>query len=117
MENAKVTFGKRLRLIRKSRALTLEVLGTITGIGYKHIAAIERGEKVPSFEAIDKLAGALHAHPYEFFLPYQNDETLNQSIRKLLHGVEKGASPSIKRFLIVLLGLSGQIEADSRENS
>ena len=69
MEDAKSTFGRRLRTIRKSRGLTLEELGQSAKLGFKHISEVERGQKAPSFEAIDKLCRALKVAPYELFLP------------------------------------------------
>lgn len=112
METAKITFGRRLRLLRKSRGLTLEQLGRAASVGYKHIAEIERGQKVPSFDAIDKLAAALKVATYEFFLPYINDtSSLDQSLQRLTREMNRG-SPGIKRFLVVVLALLGQLEME-----
>ena len=118
MENAKTTFGRRLRLIRKGRALTLEQLGELSGVGFKHIAAIERGDKTASFDAIDQLAKALKVQPYELFLPHdENNARLQQSFRHLVRQMEDDSSPAIKRLLVTLLPLIRQFEADSSTSS
>jgi transcriptional regulator with XRE-family HTH domain len=116
MENAKTTFGRRLRLIRKSRGLTLEELGKEASVGYKHIAEIERGQKVPSFEAIDRLAHALGVRPFEFFLPLgAEQEDIDEALRHLTKAMDKHSSPAVKRFVLVLLALVRQLEMDLPE--
>ena len=114
MEDVKTTFGRRLRLIRKSRGLTLEALGQAADIGFKHIGDIEKGQKAPSFDAIDRLAWALKVSPYELFLPYEaDDRQLNQAFKKLVRELEGDGSQGLKRFLTVALPLLRQIEAES----
>ncbi|MDB5324512.1 MAG: HTH-type transcriptional regulator SinR [Phycisphaerales bacterium] len=113
MDDAKTTFGRRLRTLRKMRGLTLEQLGKAADIGFKHIAQVEKAQKAPSFEAIDRLATALGVAPYELFLPYDSDGAgLDQAFRQLVQGLPRGASPSMKRLLITLLPLMQQFETD-----
>ncbi len=59
MEPLATVFGRRLRLLRKANNLTQEQLGKKANIDYKHIGAIERGVKTPSFEAIERIAKAI----------------------------------------------------------
>ena len=111
MESAKITFGRRLRLVRKSRGLTLEELGKAASIGYKHIADIERGEKVPSFDAIDALAKALEVPPYELFLPIGDKQTKrDNSIGALTRELESRGSPGAKQLAAVILALLREID-------
>ena len=114
MEDAKTTFGRRVRLIRKARGMTLEALGEAAEIGFKHIAAIERGEKTASFDAIDQLAKALKVQPYELFLPHdENDARLQQAFKHLVRQLEEDGTPALKRLLVTLLPLMRQFETDS----
>jgi transcriptional regulator with XRE-family HTH domain len=114
MEDAKTTFGRRLRLIRKANELTLEQLGEAAGIGFKHVAAIERGDKTASFDAIDRLAKALNVQPYELFLPHDvGDARLHQSFKQLVRQLEEHGSPPLKQLLLILLPLLRQFEAES----
>ncbi|HEX8340119.1 MAG TPA: helix-turn-helix transcriptional regulator [Tepidisphaeraceae bacterium] len=114
MEDAKTIFGRRLRTLRKSRGLTLEALGRAADIGFKHIALIEKAQKVPSFEAIDRLAAALGVAPYELFLPYDTDNAgLNEAFQRLTRSVASTGSPAFKRLLLTALPLFQQFETDA----
>jgi transcriptional regulator with XRE-family HTH domain len=97
-------FGQRLRTLRKAKGLTLEQLGQAAALGYKHIAEVERGVKLPSFEAIEKLAEALTVQPYELFLP----ETLpaglsDRNLRLLVAEIDRHGTPELKEFLVEVL--------------
>jgi transcriptional regulator with XRE-family HTH domain len=100
MESLINLFGRRVRVLRKSRGMTLEQLGHAAAIGYKHVAEIERGIKVPSFEAIAKLAKALKSEPYELFLSeHLPAGKSDQNLRILVRDIEKHGSPALKDFL------------------
>ncbi len=114
MADAKTIFGRRLRLIRKARGLTLEELGEAASVGFKHVAAIERGQKTASFEAIDRLATALKVQPYELFLPHdQSDPKLHQAFKHLTRELEEQGSPALKQALLTLIPLVRQFEVES----
>jgi transcriptional regulator with XRE-family HTH domain len=113
MEDAKTTFGRRLRLIRKAHDLTLEELGEKAALGFKHVAAIERGEKTASFDAIDRLAKALKVQPYELFLPFDADSRhIDQACRQLFRDIDANGSDVLKRYLLVALPLLRQFEGE-----
>ena len=113
MEDAKTTFGRRLRLIRKAQQMTLEVLGEKASLGFKHVAAIERGEKTASFEAIDRLAKALKVQPYELFLPFDTDNRhIDQAFRQLFRDVDANGSEAMKRFVLIVMPLLRQFESE-----
>ena len=102
MDDAKALFGKRLRFLRKERGLTLEDLGQAASIGYKHVADVERGEKAPSFEAVEKLAKALGVPVYKMFLPADgSDEPL--TVAQLAREIDRRASPQVKELARELL--------------
>jgi transcriptional regulator with XRE-family HTH domain len=113
MEKAKHTFGRRLRLIRKARGLTLEELGKAASLGYKHVADIERAVKMPSFDAIDRLAHALKVEPYQFFLTDSADNAdLDQSLKELSREIGKHSQAGVKRCVVNLLSLLRQLETN-----
>ncbi len=119
MEAAKTTFGRRLRLIRKGEGITLEELGRLASLGYKHIADIERGEKAPSFEAIDKLVKALKIPLHEFFLPAGAPEPKAvRSLKDLAREIDRNSSPNVRRCAASLLSqlsdLERELAADSK---
>jgi transcriptional regulator with XRE-family HTH domain len=93
--------------------LTLEGLGEASSIGFKHIGDIEKGLKAPSFDAIDRHAKALKVSPYEFFLPFDLDDgRLDQALRRIVRDIDDG-SPALKRFMVIVLPLLRQLEAES----
>lgn len=95
-------FGKRLRTLRKSRGLTIEELGQAVGLGYKHVADLERAVKTPSFEAIERLAEALGAAPHELFQPDEpEDRRVNaeESLRQAIEIIQSQGSLELKLFL------------------
>jgi transcriptional regulator with XRE-family HTH domain len=111
MQNTKSIFGRRLRVLRKSRHWTLEELGEKAGLGYKHVADVERGVKAPSFDAIDRIAAVFGVHPYELFLPSSEpgvDTKLR--FRHLIQEFELVDSPAIKQFLVNVLGLARNLQ-------
>ena len=61
-------FGKRIRQLRKARDWTQERLAEKAGMEYKHLGAIERGEKNVTINNIEKIAGGLGVEPYQLFL-------------------------------------------------
>lgn len=48
--------GKRLRLIREKKGITQAELGEKLGIQFQHVSKYERGETVPTWENLIKLA-------------------------------------------------------------
>ncbi len=59
MSNLRITFGKNLRRIRRQKDFTQEQLAEAAEISVEFLSNIERGINAPSFETLDKLAGAL----------------------------------------------------------
>jgi transcriptional regulator with XRE-family HTH domain len=97
-------FGQRLRTLRKAKGLTLEQLGRAAALGYKHIAEVERGVKLPSFDAIEKLADALNVEPYELFLPEKLATGLaDRNLRLLVTEIDRHGSSELKQFLAEVL--------------
>lgn len=60
-------FGELVRATRKLRKMSLGQVAERAGTGAKHLGRIERGEKLPSFELIIALAGAMNVSPAAFF--------------------------------------------------
>ena len=69
MDPVTARFGRRVRQLRLARGLTQEELGKAAGLDPKHVGVIERGVKSSSFDAVSRLAKALHVDVHELFLP------------------------------------------------
>lgn len=96
--NIPVELGKRMRTLRKLRGLTQEELGEKSGISYKFIGEIERGEVNPSLNSLIQIAKALGIHVSEFF-PHEKEifhqflprdiQLIKKALKLLTRGVAK----------------------------
>ena len=75
-----MTIGDRLRLVRKSRQITLREVNAATGINYANLSEIERDEHGCTVETIKILADFYNV-PIEYLLGYI-DEITPQDISK-----------------------------------
>ncbi len=110
MESLLQTLGRRLKLLRKSKELTQEQLGSMADVDYKHIGAIERGVKTPSLEAIERIAKALKVDYYELFLP---DKSLAGQISELdliVKDMRRHCSPEMQTFLVQILNAAKELQ-------
>jgi transcriptional regulator with XRE-family HTH domain len=56
---ARITFGRQLRRLRRERDLSQEELGLRADLDRNYVGGIERGERNPTLVNICRLAGAL----------------------------------------------------------
>jgi transcriptional regulator with XRE-family HTH domain len=106
-------FANRLRTLRKAAGLTQEELGRDAALDYKHIGSIERGEKMPSFEAVERLAKALKVDYYELFLP--DDLSLgrtDQDLKVAVREIDSHGSKALKMFLRQVLSAARSLARD-----
>lgn len=73
-----VEFGNRLRHLRKDRSLTQQQLAELIGVKNSVISFYEVGERMPSPEALRKLAMALHTTT-DYLLGIDRGATLDVS--------------------------------------
>ena len=60
-------FGIRVKELRKMQNLTQEELGLKTGLNYKYIGSVERGERNLSLDSIKKIADGLQVETRTLF--------------------------------------------------
>ena len=85
MESLQVILGNRVRALRERHGWSQEQLGKAAGLGAKYIGTIERGEKCPSFGAIEKLAKALDVEYFEMFVPMnRSTDAVQKQVNALL---------------------------------
>ncbi|TGT82239.1 MULTISPECIES: helix-turn-helix domain-containing protein [unclassified Mesorhizobium] len=56
-------FGANVRRVRQERGMTLESLATEAGLAYSYMGGIERGQKNPSLNVVEKIAKVLGSDP------------------------------------------------------
>lgn len=102
--NLAYKLGNKIRILRKAVGLTQAALAEAADISINFMGCIERGERTPSIETIDKLAKALNISPKEFFeFPDAEDEavvseTFLAEIRKCKVEDIKILTPLVRRL-------------------
>ncbi|MBR4561087.1 MAG: helix-turn-helix transcriptional regulator [Bacteroidales bacterium] len=66
--NINILFGKTIADIRKKQGLSQEELAEKCSLHRTYIGAIERGEKSPTLNTIDRIANGLGIHIKDLFL-------------------------------------------------
>jgi len=65
--NINIAFGKRVAALRKKQKLSQEALAERCSLFRTYIGAIERGEKSPTLNTIEKIAEGLQVSIIELF--------------------------------------------------
>jgi transcriptional regulator with XRE-family HTH domain len=100
MENAKILLGRRIRYLRNIQGMTQEQLGAKADLSYKYLGSIERGEKNPSIDNLERIAQALKVELHELFsFEHETDDIreLKKKIDEMLKGVGKKEYRTIYR--------------------
>lgn len=98
--NVCMTFGQRLRELRKSKGLTQEKLAGMAGVSFTYISKLETGTVPPPREkTIVALAKALDGDPDELFglakkIPSRWLGKMNPEVARTLRSILQGETPS-----------------------
>ena len=76
-------FGEKLEELREEKNMTREQLADQVGLTARHIAALERGERRPTLNTMEKLLRTLGA-PTEWLI-YPEFEEQNARLREISH--------------------------------
>jgi transcriptional regulator with XRE-family HTH domain len=76
-------FGNRIRSIREAANLSRETAAERAGTGANYLGEVERGEKFPTLEMIERIATALEVSPSAFF-EYEAEEIDSQILMSKL---------------------------------
>lgn len=72
LDKVTVVVGKRIRAIRKSRNISQENLAENCGLHPTYIGQIERGEKCPTIDSLNKISEGLNISLSELFGNMEN---------------------------------------------
>ena len=91
MESIKNLFGKRIKELRKERAITQERLAELIGIDTRNLIKIENGETFPRVNTLDKLIEVFDITPDEILKTehLKDTEILKNKIIDKLNSDEK----------------------------
>ena len=97
-------FSKNLRRLRAEANISQLTLSSLAGLTHNFINDIENGKKWVSAKSIAKLAIALRAEPYQFFLsePLWNEqwaEIFSTYLNDFTHSVEKMVKEYRRRYI------------------
>lgn len=56
-------FGQNVRRVRRERGMTLEALAHDVGLAYTYVGQIERGQRNPTLDVVERIAATLGAEP------------------------------------------------------
>lgn len=62
MQMAQV-LGENVRRIRRERGMTLETLAHEAGLAYSYMGQLERGQRNPTLDVVERIAGVLKVNP------------------------------------------------------
>src|ERR1700685_873486 len=103
--NGQALFGKRIRAIREAASVSRELVAERADINANYLGEIERGEKWPSIEIIQRLAGALDVSTSSF-LEFEAEEIdPNILLTKLHHVLSNRNTEQLQQALRLLRAL------------
>ena len=56
-------FGANVRRVRREQGMTLEALAHDVGLAYTYVGQIERGQRNPTLDVVERIAGVLNVTP------------------------------------------------------
>jgi transcriptional regulator with XRE-family HTH domain len=62
-------FGENVRRVRKERGMSLEALAHEVGLAYSYMGQIERGQRNPTLDVVERIAEVLDAQPLMLLTP------------------------------------------------
>lgn len=98
-------FGQRIRSLRKERGMSQERLAEKSGLHNTYIGQIERGEKNPSLESIEKLSKGLDISVAELFETFAEKPQSTSAIKKLNEMIEKLPPKTIENLVKMVADL------------
>lgn len=104
-DTEKVLLGRRIRSLRTAKGWTQEKLGEMSGMSYKFIGEIERGQQNPSFDTLVKIAAALKVDLPELFRFEQETVDKNVVENRIGQIVKHLPEEDLRRLHMVLLTL------------
>lgn len=97
----KKILGENIRQIRMQKGLSQKEAASLAGFSPSYWGYLERGQKNPSVEVIEKIAGSLGAEAHLLFInPYDN--SLPAGFLQLMHLIKNMGDKHVEFFSAML---------------
>lgn len=98
-------FGKKIRLIRRTREMTQERLAELSGLSLQYIGEIERGKRNPSLSSIEQISAAFDVPLVELFDLTEFQFSSDQMRQILIRQVENADDERLRAFFSIAKSL------------
>lgn len=90
MNNLKILLGEKIKEYRKAKNLTQQELAEIIGVGTPNISYFETGRYAPTIETLEKIAHALDAEIFEFYMfnPQKSYNEIKNELIEIINNSE-----------------------------
>ena len=101
MNNLKNLFGKRLKLLRKSKGISQEVFAEMININPRNLSRIETGQTFPTTENLEKIINSLECTPSALFDfdAYKSIDEIKQELLSKINSMETAKTILIYKFM------------------
>jgi transcriptional regulator with XRE-family HTH domain len=98
------SLGHRIQQLRKARGLTQDKLAALVEVDPKYLGSVERGERSPSLELVERLIRELRVEPYEPFL-FSTKHHLGKKVdEEMLVNMLRHVDDATRPLLVELIG-------------
>ena len=108
MLNINQIIGQNLKLVRTAKGLSQEILSKKVGISGAYLGYLERGQRTPSLDLLDKIASVLETDPAAFLT--KSDDEASIELKKLIAILAGKGSEPIKFLSNVAIAYLESIE-------
>lgn len=99
--------GVRIRTVRKAAGLTQEQLAEVADISVNFMGYVERGQRAPSIQTLERIAQGLDVHPKNLF-DFLEDESNELLCETLIAALRKCTPDDLRSLIQIAKKLGGQ---------
>jgi len=92
------TFANRMYSYRVEMKMTQEELADLLGLDNSYVSLLERGARVPSLIALDRIAKVFGVRPYDLLIEPPKGENYSFKQRELLYMISDGTEAQIDKI-------------------
>lgn len=113
LENLRKLFAKKIWTLRTLNNLTQEEIGARSGISYKYIGEIERGEVNPSLDVLGKIAQGFNTTLKDLMDFSESKDGLHKE--NMFYSLSKSACETVRKALTILQKFFKNIKSHQKD--